>query len=149
MDHKSAGAELAAALSVVIPLPELIDEYGELCRRDQERKPEEARKAWLKEQIEQYYAKLPAATPTVAQGHLYSLQISARQVKRTITDPMKLWNLLRKQLGAEALVALAKILLETVDKFIPESKHSLFLVSERTGPRTFVAVAKASPQKAA
>jgi hypothetical protein len=145
MDHKNAGADLALALSVVLTLPEMVDRYGELKRREQGRKPEDDERDMLKKEIEERYAALPAAKATVAEGEMYTLQISARQVKRTITDPMKLFLLLRKQLGLDALVALSKILLETVDKFIPESKHGLFLVSERSGPRTFTAVAKASP----
>jgi hypothetical protein len=149
MDHRSAGAELAAALSVVIPLNEIIDELGELNRRKQERKPDEDREAYLKEQLDERYANLPPGTPTVSQGDLYTLQVSARQIKRTIVAPMKLFLLLRKQLGLEALVALLKILLETVDKYIPESKHKLFLIAERTGHRTYITVPKASPQRKA
>lgn len=149
MDSKTAGAQLAAALSVVIPLPDMIDEAGELKRRRQERKPEDARLAWLEEQIEERFVNLPAATPTVAQGHQYTLQISAREWKRTITAPMKLFLALRKQLGLEALVAVMKILLDTVDKFVPESKQKRFLTKERSGARTYVYVPKASPLKAA
>jgi hypothetical protein len=147
--HLTAGADLAAALSVVLPLKTLVDEYGELDRLKQLRAPDEAREKYLKEQIELHYANLPAATATVAQGDLYAVQISARENRRLITNPLKAFRLLVKQLGLEGTVALIIIpLTEAVDKHIPAEKHPSFLFKSRSGPRKFHPVAKVAPRAA-
>jgi hypothetical protein len=147
--HLTAGADLAAALSVVAPLKTLVDEYGELDRLKQLRAPDEAREKYLKEQIELHYANLPAATATVAQGDLYAVQISARENRRVITDPVEAFRLLKRQLGMEAVMALITIpLTEAIDKFIPVEKHPTFLFKSRSGPRKFHPVAKVAPRAA-
>jgi hypothetical protein len=82
----------------------------------------------------------------VADGELYTLQLSAKTRERTITKPGLAFRLLKAQLGLSATVALIKIpLTEAIDKFLPKSEHKLFLVEERAGSRRIKPVAKASP----
>ena len=137
---------MAALLSVVPNRADKIDRFGELARRIQEFAPILEEHSTLKKEMEDWYAEADNARRFAPEGELYTVQVSARGQERTITDPMKAWAALRKTMSLDAVVALVTIPLGgAIDKFIPESKHAMFLVKEQTGPRKFVAVAKASP----
>jgi hypothetical protein len=134
---------MSSPLQVVPSHAEIIDRFGELHRLIDQHAPIVEEEKRLHQEIESWYANLPPETPTVAHGKLYAIQIGPRQNERTITNPLKAFELLRKQLGLEAVLALITIPLgAAVDKFIPKSKHKLFITEERSGYRRFVAVPK-------
>lgn len=128
------------------PRAEKIDRYGELCRRIDEMEPLLEEHTLLKAEIQSWFAGQAPDQGAVAEGDLYTIQLTAKSKERTITKPMQAFRLLKQQLGLTATVALLKIPLgEAIDKFIPKSQHPQFLVQELTGSRRLKAVPKASP----
>ena len=117
---------------------EIIDRFGDLYWKLEALKPEFEN---IKKQIGSWYADHPADKPAYCEGARYSVQLGVRENRRRITDKWKVFSLLKKILGLPALVDLLTIpLKEAVDKHIPEDRHKLFLVQERTGPRTLIPV---------
>lgn len=123
-----------------------IDRFGELQRLVKEHKPIAAEYKSLGDEIERWYESHPADQPVLAEGLLFSLQISPRAEERAIHDKRKL----RRLMGAEKFFELCSIALKHVDALVDKSMHHLFLTAERTGRRRLDAVAKATlPQQAA
>ena len=123
----------------------LIDRYGELKRQIDEFKPtvEEAKK--LEAEIASWYEDHPAEDAAIAEGAAYTVQVSPREFKREIYDKGKALHLVRKACGGiTALLELLTLPLKVIDQYVPEQKQKLFLVKERTGPRTVKPVRKAA-----
>ena len=129
-----------------------IDRYGELDRLAQLRAPEEAERKALKEEIERWHEGEPADLPVSEAGLQYVILMTARRKERTVTDKKKVFNLLKKRLGLDGLIAALEIGLGFVDKHVTASEQKGLIVTELSGYRTFNVVATspvAEQQKAA
>ena len=126
------GPSVAAKRSAVI------DEYGELARRVAAFKPTAERKLELEKEIASWYAEQSAELEFAAEGRLYSVQISAKGIKREITDMGKLFALL----GKARFLDVCSVPMQAIDREIPPEKHPAFLTEERKGRRAVDVVAK-------
>jgi hypothetical protein len=68
-------------------------------------------------------------------GHLYYLDLTARELRREITDRPKALALLRKAMGLDGLLSKLTIPFKLLDAEIPADKQTGFVTSERTGSR--------------
>jgi hypothetical protein len=128
----------------------VIDEYGDLNLQIEHLAPQVARHAVLKAEIVSWSKDQDGAKPCVFPADRWTVQFMPRENRRTIFDPRKAFAMLKKVIGIEATMALVDVPLGAgIDKFIPEDKHKLFLVQDRTGPRTMKCIPTAPPPKAA
>jgi hypothetical protein len=129
---------------------QLADEFGELARLVDLFDPTQRRFEAARKEIDARFAEHPADQAASLEGSLYSVRLTARSNRRSFTDKVKAFTLLRRAIGLKALIELITIPLEAaVDEFIPRSKHALFLAEERTGYRRISAVAKVPAANAA
>jgi hypothetical protein len=127
-------------------LADKIDRYGDLDLQVQLFAPIKEEHELLKKEIEASLADKPGDLPAVVDGRRYQIQLTARRNERTIVNKRKLFNRLKALIGLDGFLALITIPLgEGVDKNVPKSERSAFLVEERTGARTLSVV----PQKPA
>ena len=127
-----------------------LDEFGDLNLKIQHMAPDVARHAVLKDEIVGWSKDEDGEHPCVFSGERWTIQFTPRENRRTIFDPRKAFNALKKIVGLEALMALVDVPLGAgVDKFIPEEQHKLFLVKARTGPRTMTVITTLPPPKVA
>lgn len=118
-----------------------LDTYGEVTRRLALVAPDEALEKALKEKIQSWYKDAPGELPQTERGFIYEIQMSARRNERTITDKRKVYQLLKKSLGLDGLIAVLEIGLSVIDKHIPKSAQHAFIAEERSGYRTMTVVA--------
>lgn len=102
----------------------------------------------LKYEIAGWFSDLPADQTFVAEGKLYTIQIGKKENRRTITNPARAFNLLKKTVGLVALLRSITIPLKAIDDHVPIEIHPSILTQERTGPRDIVAVAKVAVEGA-
>jgi hypothetical protein len=117
-----------------------IDEYGEVKRRLALAEPDEQRAKVLREQIESWHKDDANDQPVVERGLVYEIQLSPRRNERTVTDKKKAFNVLKKALGLEGLIALLDVPFGIFDKNIPKSAQHAFVTEERSGYRTLTVV---------
>jgi hypothetical protein len=118
-----------------------LDEYGEITRRLALCEPDEERAAVLKAEIQSWHESAPADEPIVDRGERWEIQMSPRRNERSITDKRKAFNLLKKSLGLDGVIAVIDIGLGVLDKHIPKSAQKAFVTEERSGCRTLKPVA--------
>jgi hypothetical protein len=116
----------------------VIDEYGELARRVTAFKPTAERKLELEKEIASWYGEEPADREFVAEGRFYSVQVSARGLKRTIVDMTKLFA----AAGKARFLQICTVPVGAIDREFPVEKRKAFLAEERTGRRNVDVVAK-------
>jgi hypothetical protein len=126
----------------------IIDEYGELSRKVLEFKPTLQKHEALKKTIAGWYESLPGEETATAQGKLYSIQVGMRENRRTITNPKRAFNLLKKALGLEKTIETVTIPLKALDAHCSVLEQRSILKQERTGPREIIAVARAPVEAA-
>jgi hypothetical protein len=122
---------------------QIIDEFGELDRRINEFRPVVARHKALKDEIAGWYSALAGDQTAVAEGKLYTIQIGRGENRRTITNVVRAFNLLKKAVGLETVLGLITIPLKVIDAHVSILDQRSIIKQERTGPRDIVAVAKA------
>src|SRR6476646_4722043 len=84
----------------VMPVPfrtmgSIIDEFGELDRQVREFKPVADKHAKLKKVIQAWYEADENDSTHVAEGSLFSVQVSARAHERKITDMLRVYRILK------------------------------------------------------
>ena len=104
-------------------------------------------KALQDELVSRYEAHPGDATAGVS-GRIWQVNLGLKENKRTITDPRKLFNLLKKLLGLDKVFELCCFRLSDVDSHVPLSEHPLFVSQARTGRRPVEAVLKAVASRA-
>ncbi len=130
-------------------LSDKIDRYGDLDLQIQLFAPLQEEHDLLKREIEESASGDNAERPAVKEGSRWQAQFTAKPNERTIVDRRKLFARLRKQLGLDGVLALINIpLAEGVDKHIPESDRSNYVVTARTGTRRLKLVPKSPPRAA-
>jgi len=135
---------MPTASPVPVPTPAEIDEFGSL---DREIKLRENRRDFLKtDVITPYLNTLDPNKPQDLRGLRYVIQATPNTNERTVVSPAKLIAALKKAIGMAALMAELKVLLATVDKYIPKSQQKAFVVEERTGSRRLTVVGLADPE---
>jgi hypothetical protein len=139
-------AEMPPAISLIKPKPALIpaekiDRYGVLDQKVRQFAPTRAEYEALRKEFQVSLAEHPAGEPYIAHGAHYEVQFTARRNERTITEPVRLFNRLRKLLGLDLLLQRLRIPLALVDQHIAPEMQSAFLKEERTGARDMAAVA--------
>ena len=117
-----------------------IDEYGEVKLRLALSEPDEARAKVLKEAIESWHKDGAGDVAVTERGALYEIQLSPRRNERTVTDRKKAFNVLKKAVGLEGLIALLDVPFGILDKNIPKSAQHAFVTEERSGYRTLTVV---------
>jgi hypothetical protein len=127
-----------------------LNEFGDLNLQIEHMGPAVARHAVLKEKIVAMSKDEDGEKPCVFAADRWTVQFMPRENRRTIFDPRKAFNALKKIIGLDATMALAEVPLGAgIDKFIPEEKHKLFLTKARTGPRSMKVIPTEPPQQAA
>lgn len=123
----------------------MIDEFGELKRREAEFGPVAARLRLLRETIASWLPEdHPGDQPATFQGSLYTVNLSIAQQQRKVTSFPRLF----KVLGRTRFFGLLGKLqgwVSVLEGELGKEKAEFWLVQERTGSRTITAVAKASP----
>ena len=119
-----------------------IDRYGELQRQIDLFAPVLAEHKELKAEIAGWFDSHPPDQPAIAQGDLWTIQLTAKENERTITDQKVAFATLRKFAGSlDGVIALINIPLgNAIDKLIPKPLHKAFLKQERTGTRSLKCV---------
>jgi hypothetical protein len=125
-----------------------IDRYGELDRQLELMAPIEEEHAALKAEFQSWHEHDQADKPVIEAGQIYQVQMSPRTNKRTILNKKKVFEMMRRALGIDALIGIVDIPLSEIDKTIPESMQKGLLHKERSGYRT-VKVVPLLPAKAA
>jgi len=118
-----------------------IDQYGEVTRRLALAEPDGALEAALKEEIQGWHKDGAGDQPASERGFVYEIQLSARQNKRTIVDRRKAFNILKRRLGIDGLIAALEIPLGILDKSVSKSEQEAFVTEEHSGHRTLKVVA--------
>lgn len=118
----------------------IVDEYGEVTRRLALCAPDEQMEKLLRDKINGWFENDPREGPLTANGRKWQVQLSAKRNQRTFSDKKKAFNLLRKRLGFDGLIAVLDIPLGVLDKNASDSERACFLVEERSGSRTLSVV---------
>jgi hypothetical protein len=132
-----------------LSLPAIIDEFGDLDREIQLFAQKVKRHKELRDLIGEAVETRKAEKPIILRGTLYELQLSPRKAERTVTDKTKLFGLLKKLLGLDALIAALTIPLGLIDKWVPDAEDAGLAASAATGIRTITVVPLARPQRRA
>jgi predicted RNase H-like nuclease (RuvC/YqgF family) len=129
-----------------------IDEYGELQREIDLMAPKLQRHKILKEKLQKRMndAGAEAERPTWLDGLCYQVQMTARRRERTLTNKKKAFQLLKKRLGQDGLLAVIEIPFgSAIDPHTTATEQKLFVTEELSGYRTLSVVALQPPQVAA
>jgi hypothetical protein len=119
----------------------IVDEYGEIRRKIAEFKPVPDRGTVLAGIIQGWFADLPAAEGSIADGYRYQVHISPREKQRSILDIAKLYRLF----GVKRFLQLVKIPLEVLEKELPAADHGKYIGEAKTGKRRLTPVIKSIP----
>lgn len=124
----------------------VINEFGDLDLEIQHMAPKAARHKLLKDEIVSWSKDEDGEKPCVFPADRWTVQFMPRENRRTIFDPRKAFNALKKIIGMDATMALVDVPLGAgIDKFIPEEQHKLFLTRAHTGPRSMTVIPTAPP----
>jgi hypothetical protein len=118
-----------------------VDRYGELDRRADLAKPDEAEAAILKSEIQGWYKETPADKGASAQGDLYRVNLTAKRDERTLVDKRKAFNILTKRLGMDGLIAVITLPLTVIDANFTTAEQESLCPKTRSGYRTLSVVA--------
>jgi len=124
---------------------DLIDRYGELSRQIDLVKPAIAEHKMLGSVIQGMFADVPADQPRTAQGRLYTLQISAREMQTSLLNIRSVY----KALGVQKFLEKCSITLKAVKDTVGEEQYQKLVTTARTGPRTIKAVANVAVSQVA
>ena len=117
---------------------DVVDEYGELDRLIQAHKVIADRHELLKKTIKSWFDDHPADQPAVANGRQYTLQISARQVERTLA-PARVWKLV----GRDKFLSICQIAIGKLEELVGKGEVAKLAVEAQTGSRRIKAIAAA------
>ena len=126
----------------------ILNEFGDLDLQQQHAAANMARHAVLKEVIVGWSKDESGDKPCVFTAKRWTVQFMPRENKRTIFDPRKAFNALKKIIGMDAAIALCEPALGILDKFVPEGQHKSFLTRERTGARGMKVIPTEPPEAA-
>jgi len=123
----------------------LIDRYGELSRQIELVKPAIAEHKMLGSVIQGMFADSPADQPRTAQGRLYTLQVSARELQTSFHNIRSVY----KALGVQKFLEKCSITLKAVKDTVGAEQYLKLVTTARTGPRTIKAVANIAASQVA
>jgi hypothetical protein len=118
-----------------------VDRYGELDRRATLAEPDNAEMKILSATIQSWHKDSPADKGPIETGEQYRVQLGAKRNERTLRDKRKAFNLLKRVLGLDGLIAVIEIPFGVLDKSIPKTAQAAFVHEERSGYRTLDVVA--------
>ena len=121
---------------------EKLDRCGYLLQKEAAAKAEpwRAELKVLKDEIQAHYSSSPADVPVRATGQLYYIDLTKRELERTVTDKQRAFDALKKGLGIKALVESLSYTFKLLDLNVPADKQATFVTQERTGSRDMKAV---------
>jgi hypothetical protein len=117
----------------------IVDEYGDLKRREKEFQPTKARLELLGKTIKSWYESEPADKEFVVETKKYSIKVSAREWKRTV-DPVRL----HKAVGLKRLLELVSVTLKALKDAGLEKLEILCVDTKQSGPRDLTLTPKAA-----
>ena len=138
---------MAATLQAVpkaLTREQKIDRYGELDRQVQAFQPTAAEHQLLKDEIKSWYQDHPADQAAIAEGGLYTVQVSPRENESQVDKPKLL-----KLVGRIEFLKLCQVTLKAVKESLGEGKLAELVTKERTGSRKLKCVPKAPPGEVA
>lgn len=139
---KAAPQKLQLVMSPTTPSREsILDEYGELSRQVAAFDPIKKRHEKLRTQILTWYPDLPDEESKALSGDLYDVTITPRETQRRIINMSRVY----RGLGRDKFFKVCKVTIEALEEAFGKIGAAAHLVSQQTGPRHVVAVAKASP----
>jgi hypothetical protein len=118
-----------------------VDRFGELDRQIELMQPAVDEHAVLEAEIKSWHKDSHADKPVVETGLLYQVQMGPRTNKRTLVDKKKIFEILRRMLGLDGLIAILDFPLGAIDKTIPQSLQKGLIHEERSGYRSLKVVA--------
>lgn len=122
-------------------LEELADAFGERDLKVQQFAPTAEEHDLYKKELQRRFEEAPADLPQVAKGKRYTIQLGVKRQEREITDQKKAFQAIRAAAGSlDGAVAVIKIELGVLDKFVSEVKQRLFVKREQVGYRIVKAV---------
>jgi hypothetical protein len=136
------GAKLQLVKPTEGPRAAIIDEYGELKRQEAAFQPTADRLKYLRSVIAGWIPDThPAEEGIEFHGLRYEVHATARANERRVANLAKIL----KFLGREKFFSVCRVAVGALEEALGKAAAAPWFVSERTGPRTISAVAKASP----
>jgi hypothetical protein len=123
-----------------LTVPELADEFGELSRRLELAKSDEARLKLVAIRLKPLFEDTPDDEPTTLDGCQYQLRVTPRENETKITDI----TAVRKAMSAAEFLEIATVTLKALKAAVSESKFLSLVTTARTGNRTIKAVRKSA-----
>lgn len=121
----------------------VIDEYGELKRKEAAFQPTAQRLKLLRETIAGWIPDShPADQPLSFSSKLFTVNCSPCQVQRVVSDKRGLF----RKLGTMKFIELVSIGVTALENALGEDVATSWLERKRIGPRSISAVANASPE---
>lgn len=124
-----------------------LDRLGSLLYRElsSDAEPWRAELKALKTEIQAHYAGHPADVPIRAAGDRYFIDLTVRENRRSITDPQKAFDALKKAMTMAKLVEALKIPFSLLDRWVTADRQAAWVKQERSGSRDISAVLIAPP----
>jgi hypothetical protein len=139
----SAARQQDSLLETPVDIAALVDECGELKRRIDLVKPDQARLKVVQEELDNLvFDLLPAHEPVTLEGHIYKLLVSPRENQTTINDIAEV----RRSMSAADFLKIATVTLKALKTAVSESRFLSLVTTARTGNRTIKAVLKTAAE---
>lgn len=142
--NAGASSSISAEALKLIPLAQLVDEFGPIDEKHRAFKANEKLHEVYRKELERRCADAPADAESIFEGHRYQARVGPKAMEREVVDRPKCYDVFRKLVSLDVLKSLFRPLLSDVDKYVPLGQHHLFLRAERTGRRPVEAAAKVS-----
>jgi hypothetical protein len=123
----------------------IVDEYGELRRKLALGKRDADRAKELGEQIASWFDGQAGDQEFQVEGRRYLAQVSARPLKRSVKDMVKLFL----AIGKQAFLAACDFPAAAMDRLLDAEQQTRLIHSEHVGKRRVTAVPKAAAAKVA
>lgn len=91
-------------------------------------------------EIREHYKKSPADVPVRAAGALYYIDLTKREIKRTVSHKLRAFDALKKVMGLKPLIEALTISFKLLDAHVAPADQVSFVTQERTGTRDVTAV---------
>lgn len=93
-------------------------------------------------QVRSHYAKAPADIPVRAEGNLYFIDLTKREMERSVSNKKRAFDALKKAMGITALIEAITMTFKLLDAHIAPADQGTFVTQGRTGNRDVSAVLK-------
>lgn len=136
MEHMGAPAPLTLLSKTPVDYAALADEWGELRRRIDLLKPDQARIKAVEALLQPLLDLQPADMPMTLNGLVYQLQVSPCEHQTKINDIAEV----RRAMTAAAFLEIVSVTLKALKPVVSEFKFLQLTTTARTGSRSIKAV---------